>query len=148
MHHRRLPLRARRRLTPVPRALRVCPTQGCPELTTGGRCTRHAAAADRARGSAAQRGYTGRRWRAARNACLTRDLFCTCHDTTHPHGAACLAPATVADHHPTSRRDLVAAGVTDPDAPQRLRGLCKPCHDRHTAREQPGGWHTLDRHGG
>lgn len=49
------------------------------------------------------------------------------------------APSTVADHFPLSRRELVAAGL-DADDPERGRGLCKPCHDRETARLQPGGW--------
>jgi len=52
-----------------------------------------------------------------------------------------LAASTVADHWPTSRRDLEAAGL-DPNDPARGRGLCKPCHDRETARNQPGGWNA------
>jgi 5-methylcytosine-specific restriction protein A len=50
--------------------------------------------------------------------------------------------ATVADHWPTSRRELVEQGVTNPDAPSRLRGLCGPCHSRETANnpDQAGGW--------
>lgn len=39
-------------------ALRVCPVPGCPALTTGGRCGKHAREADQARGSRQQRGYT------------------------------------------------------------------------------------------
>lgn len=122
------------------RALRVCPTEGCPELTTGGRCTNHTKAADRARGTAAGRGY-GSRWATVyRPACLRRDPLCTCTSTTPEHGCRCVAQSTVADHWPTSRRDLVAQGVSDPDAVHRLRGVCKPCHDAHTADAQPGGW--------
>lgn len=52
--------------------------------------------------------------------------------------------STVADHWPTSRRHLVEQGVTDPDAPSRLRGLCASCHGTETAREQPGGWNRRD----
>ncbi|MEU8131949.1 hypothetical protein [Streptodolium elevatio] len=52
----------------------------------------------------------------------------------------CAHPATVADHFPSSRRQLIAAGVADPDAPERLRALCSPCHNRETAKRQPGGW--------
>lgn len=41
----------------MPRALRVCPRPGCPELTTGGPCVTHQREADRRRGSRQQRGY-------------------------------------------------------------------------------------------
>lgn len=41
----------------MPRALRVCPAPGCPELVDKGRCPTHARQADRARGSRQQRGY-------------------------------------------------------------------------------------------
>ncbi|WP_424642884.1 TIGR03668 family PPOX class F420-dependent oxidoreductase [Embleya sp. AB8] len=47
------------------------------------------------------------------------------------------APAVVADHHPFSRRQLLNHGVTDPDAPDRMRPLCARCHNRETARLQP-----------
>jgi hypothetical protein len=33
----------------------------------------------------------------------------------------------------------LAAGP-DPDDPERLRGLCKRCHDAYTASSSPGGW--------
>jgi 5-methylcytosine-specific restriction protein A len=50
-----------------------------------------------------------------------------------------IIPATVADHHPRSRRELQAAGL-DPDDPAYGRGLCELHHNRHTARAQPGGF--------
>lgn len=115
----------------MPRAKRPCPTPGCPELTDGGRCTTCRAAADKARGTATQRGYTGPGHARFRRLVLTRDPLCV----------LCGHVATVADHWPTSRRDLVAAGL-DPNDPNCGRGLCKSCHDRSTAREQPGGWHA------
>jgi 5-methylcytosine-specific restriction protein A len=64
---------------------------------------------------------------------LRRDPICVVCKT---------APATVADHHPVSRRELVAMKVSDPDAPSRLRGLCASCHSRETANspDQAGGW--------
>ncbi|MET7300727.1 hypothetical protein [Embleya sp. NPDC005575] len=58
----------------------------------------------------------------------------------NPWCALCSAAATVADHFPLSRRVLVDQGVADPDAPERLRPLCVRCHNRETARHQPGGW--------
>lgn len=113
------------------RALAICPTPGCPELTNGGRCATHRQAAEQNRGTAAQRGYGGRAWRVARRAVLRRDPICVLCRRDF---------ATVADHWPVSRRDLLADGVTDPDAPHRLRALCASCHSQETAREQPGGW--------
>ncbi len=118
----------------MPRAPRPCPVSGCPELTTGGRCAEHRRQSDRERGTATQRGYTGAGHKRFRRAVLHRDPLCV----------LCLlrglpVVATVADHHPLSRRDLVAAGL-NPDDPSRGRGLCKPCHDRETALHQPGGW--------
>lgn len=115
----------------MPRALRVCPTSGCSELTNGGRCTTCKARAETIRGNAASRGY-GSTWARRRAAYLRR----------HPLCALCPAQASVADHYPTSRRDLVAQGVPDPDAEHRLRPLCTPCHASETSRHQPGGWNA------
>jgi 5-methylcytosine-specific restriction protein A len=115
--------------------LSVCTTPGCPHLTLDGKCTEHKRAAEQQRGTAAQRGYSGKAWRAARRAVLRRDPICVLCNT---------APATVADHHPTSRRELVAMNVSDPDALYRLRGLCASCHGKATARESPGGWNRRD----
>ncbi len=112
------------------RARRVCPTRGCSQLTTDGRCTGCVRAADQARGTAAERGYTGRGHRGFRSAVLRRDPICV---------VCWLAPSTVADHYPLSRRDLVDGGL-DPNAPAAGRGLCASCHGRETARHQPGGW--------
>lgn len=112
--------------------LTVCTVAGCPTLCEGGRCDAHKRTAEAVRGTAAQRGYGGKAWRIARRVVLRRDAVCVlCH----------IERSTVADHWPISRRDLVAMGVPDPDAPHRLRGLCASCHGTETAREQPGGWH-------
>lgn len=75
---------------------------------------------------------------------MKRDPICTCdaadHDEHEP--GRCLHLSTVADHHPVERRDLVKAGVRDPDTPDRMRGLCARCHNRKTAATH-GGWsHT------
>lgn len=119
----------------MPRARSVCNVPSCPTLTAGsGRCAEHEQAASRARGSSTQRGY-GPRWRAARAKTLARDPVCVlCRS----------APSNTADHWPRSRHELEAAGVGNPDAPEFMRGLCRPCHSRETAKHQPGGWNARD----
>ena len=112
------------------RAKKVCPTSGCGALTSGGRCRTCRDQADRARGTATERGYKSRGHTRFRRAVLRRDPVCVLCD---------LRIATVADHWPISRRELVAAGL-NPNDPARGRGLCKDCHDRETAKHQPGGW--------
>jgi len=105
--------------------LAVCPT--CPALVPKGtgKCdaclAKSRAAHDRARRPQGNP-YNNAGHRAFRASVLARDPVCVlCH----------LAASTVADHYPTERRDLVAAGL-DPDDPSRGRGICKPCHDRVT----------------
>lgn len=114
----------------MPRAKRVCSRRGCTTVTTSGLCGECAKASEAARGTASERGYTGRGHRGFRLTVLDRDPICVVCE---------LAPATVADHWPTSRRDLATAGL-DHNDPARGRGLCAPCHGRETARHQPGGW--------
>jgi 5-methylcytosine-specific restriction protein A len=116
-------------------SLRVCSQPGCPVLIdTAGRCPAHTKAADKARGTATQRGYNTRGHRSFRRDVLARDPVCMiCHK----------AMSTVADHYPASRRDLLTQG-RNPDDPNAGRGLCKQCHDTHTAAEQPGGWNQRD----
>jgi 5-methylcytosine-specific restriction protein A len=61
---------------------------------------------------------------------IQRDPICVlCHT----------AFSTVADHHPKTRKQLLEEGL-NPNDPHCGRGLCKPCHDSETARNQPGGW--------
>ncbi len=115
----------------MPRASRVCSRPGCPKLTTTGRCTDCKRQADRQRGTATQRGYNSRGHQVFRLAVLDRDPICILCN---------LAAATVADHWPLSRRDLIELD-RNPNDPMVGRGLCKSCHDRETARHQPGGWH-------
>lgn len=134
------------------RALKVCPCiscpehpGSCPELVQAGRCTRCATAADRRRGTAAQRGYAGEHVTRFREGVLRKHPHCVCTDqtrtATHHHGPICLAPSTVADHHPRSRRELTAAGL-DANDPKYGRGLCAGCHGHHTSKAQPGGWNA------
>jgi len=123
------------------RAMRVCPTSGCPELTTGGRCDDCRAKAEQRRGSAAKRGYGHKHSTRFRPGVLRKHPLCVCTDRQHGHGPQCLAPSAHADHWPRDRTELVRLGL-DPDDPQYGRGLCQPCHSSETAAHQPGGWHA------
>lgn len=125
----------------MPRALKTCPTPGCPELVPAGRCTACAAKAEARRGTARQRGYDGTHERRFRTGVLRRDPLCVCEDQAHDHGTQCLRPSIHADHHPRSRRELADAGL-DPNDPHHGRGLCPSCHSKHTATAQPGGWNA------
>lgn len=119
---------------------RVCPVPGCPTLTAGGRCDAHRRQSDRDRRPHGNP-YNNRAHRAFREQVLTRDPVCTQHLHPDSDGLECFQFATVADHYPRSRAELVAAGL-DPNDPQYGRGLCKRHHDRLTAVHQPGGWHA------
>lgn len=129
---------------PMPRAKRICSTPGCPEVTDTGRCEGCRREAERQRGTARRRGYDRRHERTFRRGVLAKDPLCVCTDQTatdaHRHGPACLLPSTVADHHPRDKRELRRLGLDEHD-PAHGRGLCKGCHDHHTALTQPGGWH-------
>jgi 5-methylcytosine-specific restriction protein A len=117
----------------MPRAQRACPTPGCPNTTSGGRCPGCVAAAALLRGTPADRGY-GTAHRVFRRAVLRRDPICV-----HPDG--CTAPSEHADHWPLSLRELRALGL-NPYDPARGRGLCQHHHMSDTARLQPGGWNA------
>lgn len=121
------------------RARKACPVAGCPNLTDGGRCDDHKRAGDRARGTASERGYTSKGHQSFRRQVLARDRLCVlCVEAGRPPTLA-----TVADHWPMSRRELVERRL-NPNDPARGRGLCVPCHGRETARHQPGGWNRRD----
>lgn len=112
-------------------AKKVC--SRCPNLVEQGvsMCPTCRAASDKAR-NAEPRGYNTTGHRSFRQAVLARDPICK---------LCGIAWATVADHYPMSRRDLVDAGL-DADDPKHGRGLCSSCHNRETAIHQPGGWHA------
>ena len=118
------------------RALKVCSTAGCPTLVPSGRCDQCKRQAERKRGSAAQRGY-GHAWAKWAKRYLTRHPFCDIRLD------GCTGLATLPDHHPVSRRDLVARGVRQPDQDRYCRAACAHCHGVETARHQPGGWHAM-----
>lgn len=137
----------------MPRAAKPCACTGCPdhlgqpcpEIVPSGtsRCEQCTRQAETTRGTARQRGY-GRGHRAFRSRVLARDPYCVCDDTSHDNHSGrgtCYARATVADHWPRSRRELVAAGE-NPNDPRFGRGLCASCHSKVTAAnpDQRGGW--------
>lgn len=99
-----------------------------------GRCdacrARQRAEGDSRRGTARQRGYGREHETRFRAEVLARDPICVLCGRR---------PATVADHYPASRRQLLARGL-DPNDPQYGRGLCRDCDPRQTATRQPGGW--------
>ncbi|MGY1452661.1 holin [Streptomyces sp. SS8] len=119
------------------RAHKACSTPGCPELVPpgkAGRCPDCRRKAERTRGSAHRRGYGTQHRDRFRRGVLDRDPVCVeCR----------AAPATVADHWPRSRRELVELGL-DPNDPKHGRGLCHPCHGKATAAnpQQRGGWYA------
>lgn len=125
----------------MPRALKVCSTPGCPNLTATGRCTKCQGEAEQRRGSRQQRGYGQAHVYRFRVGVLRKHPLCSCTDHTHGHGPRCYSPSTVADHWPLDKRELITRGM-DSNDPVHGRGLCKRCHDKHTADAQPGGWHA------
>jgi 5-methylcytosine-specific restriction protein A len=116
------------------RALTTCSTPGCGQLVKSGRCDDCATIAERQRGSSSARGYGKRHRDRFRRAVIERDICCVLCIT---HGQWTLA--TVADHWPLSRRELVERGM-DADDPDHGRGLCHDCHSKETAINQPGGF--------
>lgn len=115
-------------------ASRICTWPNCPQIVDGGgRCDQHQRDAERHRGTAHQRGYGTTAHQAFRRDVLAKnDGICS---------VCQLAPATVADHWPRSRRELEAAGA-NPNDPRHGRPLCHNCHSVETAQHQPGGWNT------
>lgn len=117
------------------RATVRCASPGCTTYVAGGRCDR--CRRGREHHDAAVAGpavnYSGG-WRARRLDYLTHHQPC----------ALCGRLATVADHHPHSRRELFAMGAPDPDADRWLRPLCAPCHNRETQRLY-GGWRRCNQ---
>lgn len=120
----------------MPRAAHPCARCGEP---VRGRCPKCQQQGDRKRGSFAERGYTNRHRSTFRKGVLTKHPTCVCTSETHGHAIPCGQRSTDADHHPVDRRELVARGL-DPDDPRHGRGLCHPCHSKHTGQHQPGGW--------
>jgi 5-methylcytosine-specific restriction enzyme A len=114
------------------RAKSPCRHAGCTTLVdVAGYCAQHHKQArqqsDARRGSASERGYNGR-WQKARATWLSRYPLCAeCERSNR------VAPASVVDHIVPHRGDQALFWDTE-----NWQSLCKPCHDRKTAREDGG----------
>ncbi len=104
-----------------------CPAPGCHVLVSGkGRCAKHRTDVNRARGSAASRGY-GSRWRKVRAIALSREPLCRdCAKRGLTVASECV------DHIVP-----MARGGEQYDL-DNLQGLCVPCHSTKTATEDGG----------
>lgn len=106
------------------RPLQFCSRPGCSNRVERGQCDEHRRqdqrTRDRARPNASARGYASAGWRRNRAKFLA----------AHPTCVDCGAPATVPDHDPVSRAELVARGDPHPDAWHHLKPRCRPCHAR------------------
>lgn len=119
----------------MPRKPRTpCTIPGCPELTRGGRCVAHEREATKQRVTPGASAY-GRSWPRIRHSYLYQNPWCV----------LCGRSASVADHFPLSRKKLLSQGASNPDAFGNLRPLCTSCHNRETARKQPGGFAAESR---
>lgn len=122
---------------------RVCTTPGCGTLHQGtGKCDGCKAKADRDRRPEGNP-YNTRGHHSFRETVLARNPRCVCPGDCGKHTSRCGAQATIADHYPHERVDLITMGL-DPNDPRYGRGLCKGCHDATTARRKPGGWNRRD----
>lgn len=106
-----------------------CTEPSCPEVHEGtGRCPTHRGRADRKRGTSKQRGYNSEHERRFRAEVLAR----------HPVCVLCnVEPATVADHWPLGKRELMLRGFDSNDS-KYGRGLCDSCHSRSTSKRERG----------
>jgi len=114
-----------------------CRKPGCAELATASAyCRNHeqaiGQARERARGTAASRGY-GHKWRRAREAYLLANPLCVEHLAKGSSVAA-----TVVDHVVAHKGDRTLFW-----SQRNWQALCKTCHDTKTAKSDgrwtPGG---------
>lgn len=114
-------------MTTKPR--RPCSVPYCPNLTDHGRCSDHRRDAERARGSAAARGYDGQ-WQTTRARYLA-DLRRHDPDRT-ARCENCGRPET--DDDPLHVDHIDGLGPHGPRGhdPANLQALCHPCHSAKT----------------
>lgn len=87
--------------------------------------------------SSSSRGY-GNNWRKkVRGPYLAANPRCV--GVLGQHHPNCDGRATIPDHYPKTRAELVRMGVPDPDAWHRLQPLSDSCHKWKTARFD-GAW--------
>jgi len=121
--------------------LKVCRQAGCyrkskerycPEHLFKNTTTEQRQTFDKYRADAPHRKlYRDRRWSVARDKVLRRDPLCTSGEICGGRQAS-----TVCDHHPLSAIEILERfGEDEFFNPDRCRGVCKPDHDRKTARE-------------
>ncbi|MGW7598128.1 HNH endonuclease signature motif containing protein [Streptomyces antimycoticus] len=115
------------------RALQVCPTPGCPELTSQGRCDACQQRANRRRPSPTAKGYDAR-WQRTRAAYLRAHPLCECEECEQL--PALLRPRATEVNHRDGLGPLAPRGHDW----SNLQAMTKAHHSRHTAKEQPGGW--------
>jgi len=112
------------------RARKVCSTSGCPNLTDRGkgRCPTCDRTADRARGTAAERGYD-RAWNQLSRDVRYEEPFCQYRFD------GCTGLSEVVDH-------ADGLGPTGPRGYDRsnLVACCWHCHRRKSARDDGAGW--------
>lgn len=72
----------------MPKAMRVCPKAGCPELTPGGLCAAHRREREQQRGTRQQRGYDAQHNRLRRQWKPKVERV-----SVHCHAQVCIMPA-------------------------------------------------------
>jgi 5-methylcytosine-specific restriction protein A len=75
-----------------------------------------------------ERPYDDADWRR-RSSRFLRGKLCQICETM-----GLTTPATVADHYPHTRKELLTLGVEQPDEEKYLRPLCTGCHARYGRR--------------
>ncbi len=112
-------------------ARKACSHPGCPNKSDTGRCPDHRRQLNRQneqrRGNAHQRGYTSR-WQKARIGFLAKHPLCA---ECERNGTT--TAATIVDHIIPHKRDWKLFWTR-----ANWQGLCKPCHDKKTARQDGG----------
>jgi hypothetical protein len=68
-----------------------------------------------------------------RRTVLRQRPWCACTDRRCGHPDVCHATATIADHYPLERDELVSSGETNPFQAKYLRPLCEACYLRYRA---------------
>lgn len=117
------------------KGLRVCTTPGCGELVSKGRCPECERKATQQRGSARARGYDAQ-WERTRADYLQAHPYCECDECAQL--PELMRPFAVHVHHKDGLGPLGPRGHDWTN----LQALTHAHHSRHTAHEQPGGWHA------